>query len=98
MIIYREPAFNTLPLPIEVERKWFHAHENHKRSIKQLHRHQSAGIDIYQRIETIKFSMNKFHWLNLLYHRMFYPLILIDQNQVEKKQNMIDSFTAEFYR
>ena len=85
VIIYREPAFNVLPLPFEVEKKWFHAHGNHTRHLKELHRHQSSGLDIAQRIETIQFSMKKSRWFSLLYHRMFYPLTLIDRNQVGEK-------------
>ena len=95
VIIFREPAFNTLPLPIEVERKWFSVHGNHTRSIKQLHRQQNSDIDICQRIETIKFSLKKFHWFNLLYHRMFYPLTLIDRNQVGK--DLFISNCIKFY-
>lgn len=85
VIVFREPAFNALPLPLEVQKKWFraHAHGNHARHMKQLHRHQTADLDIAQRIETIQFSMKKSRWFSLLYHQMFYPLTLIDRSQVD---------------
>ncbi len=80
IIIYREPTMNTLPLPKEVMKQWFHVHMNHTRCIQQIY---YEHIEIHQKIETIKFLMNKFHWFNLLYHRMFYPLTLIHQKQVK---------------
>jgi hypothetical protein len=71
---------NTLPLPKEVTRKWAYEHVNDKRCIQQIY---YDHVDIQQKIETIRFLMNKFYWFCLLYHRGFYPLTLIHQKQVK---------------
>jgi hypothetical protein len=89
IIIYREPIMNTLPLPIEIMSKWSDAHVNDTRFIQQIYCDQNRNIDIRQKIETIKFVMNKFNWFSLLYHRMFYPLTLIDQKQVNENENVV---------
>jgi len=86
IIIYREPTMNTLPLPNEVLAKWYNVHANSRRLIEQIYRQQRSNIEIYQKIEIIKFNMNKLNWFSLIYNRMFYPLTLINQQQVKERR------------
>lgn len=84
IIVYREPSENTLPIPQLVLIKWFYAFENSTQFLKAIHREKNRQLEIFEKIETIKFTINKLAWFSLLYHRMFYPLTLIQQKQVEE--------------
>ncbi|CAF3334600.1 unnamed protein product [Rotaria sp. Silwood1] len=82
IIIHREPNINTLPLPIEVITSWYNADTHSARLIEQLHRERKKNIELLWEVETIKFSIQKLNWFNLLIHRTFYPLTLNSQKQI----------------
>lgn len=82
LIIHREPNINTLPLPIEVIGNWYEADSHSARLIEQLHRDRKKNLELLWEVETIRFSIQKLIWFNLLIHRMFYPLTLSSQKQV----------------
>lgn len=82
VIIHREPNINTLPLPVEVINSWYNANTHSARLIEQLHRERKKNLELLWEVETIKFSVQKLNWFNLLIHRTFYPLTLNSQRQV----------------
>lgn len=82
VIIHREPNINTLPLPVEVITNWYDADAHSARLIEQLHRERKKDLELVWEMETIKFSLQKLIWFNLLIHRTFYPLTLTSQKQV----------------
>ncbi|CAF3663704.1 unnamed protein product [Rotaria socialis] len=82
IITHREPNINTLPLPVEVISSWYNADTHSARLIEQLHRERKRGLELLWEVETIKFSLQKLNWFNLLIHRTFYPLTLNNQKQI----------------
>lgn len=82
LIVHREPNISTLPLPIEVITNWYEADAHSARLIEQLHRERTKDLDLVWEVETIKFTIQKLVWFNLLIHRTFYPLTLTSQKQV----------------
>ncbi|CAF1059732.1 unnamed protein product [Rotaria sordida] len=82
IIIHREPNINTLPLPIEVITNWYNADTHSARLIEQLHRERKKNLELVWEVETIKFSIQKLNWFNLLIHRTFYPSTLSSQKQI----------------
>lgn len=86
IIVHREPNINTLPLPMEVITNWYSANAHSARLIEQLHRDRKKGLEILWEVETVKFTIQKLVWYNLLIHRSFYPLTLNNQKQVNKNQ------------
>lgn len=93
--MYREPNRNTLTLPNGILPKWYHANINNARLIEQIYREKRMNVEICQKNEIIKFFVNKLYWFSLLYNRMFYPLNLINQKEVKRKNNCI-FFSYEF--
>ena len=40
-------------------------------------------MELLWEVETVKFTIQKLNWFNLLIHRSFYPLTLNSQKQVQ---------------
>ncbi len=83
VIIHREPNINTLPLPMEVITNWYSSNTHSARLIEQLHRERKKNMELLWEVETVKFTIQKLNWFNLLIHRSFYPLTLNSQKQVQ---------------
>jgi len=96
VIVHREPNINTLPLPIEVITNWYSANSHSARLIEQLHRERKKNLEILWEVETIKFTIQKLTWFNLLIHRTFYPLTLNSPKQVKKTLKKIFFFYKFF--
>ena len=71
---------------MEVITNWHNANAHGARLIEQLHRDRKKDLELLWEVETIKFSIQKLNWFNLLIHRAFYPLTLNSQKEVEKKK------------
>ena len=82
VIVHREPNINTLPLPIDVITNWYESDGHSARLIEQLHRDRKKDLELVWEVETVKFTIPKLVWFNLLIHRTFYPLTLLSSRQV----------------
>ncbi|CAF0743898.1 unnamed protein product [Didymodactylos carnosus] len=81
LIIHRDLAINTLPLPNEVLTTWLNNTNFHAtKLIEDLQRNK--GMSLLWEIETIRFLSHKIKWFTLLYNRSFYPLNMSTMKQI----------------
>ncbi len=58
--------------------------------MEKIYQDKRHNIEISEKDETVELIMNKLCWFSLISNRMFYPLNLINQQQV--KENYSFSF------
>lgn len=99
IIIHRDVSSQTLPLPSEVLHLWRLKSSNLVgKLLEHLQRDQNHQIDYFQQMKTIKFTMKKTTWFDLIYRRTFFPLNFVEEKKVIKNLFFFSSSQRKFFR